>query len=1573
GEEADLDAYATMAYVQSLQSKIDAMETSIKESINATVTTVVGSATNPISLALKAAQDGIDGLGAKIEKNAHLAVGQQIDSTRKHFQQMLDAFNIRVGEVEAKQEKTDKAIELMAEQIKVLQRELATANQQPIKQQYIGRDFDREIDATIIKVHADGLVTLAKATESLAKFVAGCDIRESDFTVTGNDIAKFFTIKFTGLPGPASRRVQKVLDSMRSSNGTWVRIYADAVSGHGAVELRMGPDKSPKQIKTEIVGKRLRQAMEREFPNHVWRVDRTKAWITAGWAPVIAYSVRPGRDEPTILTFQDTGLPALGIDRTTLKNAASVLARSQKRLPSGPSPCLAVGTWNARALLGYQGRRVVEKSSYLKSMPLRKMVLGIQEVHQNHGQLLAFMRKIDSTLDMHSSFAPGYHGTISGGVATVFPAGMNAVSDPIFPGRVLRSVFRAGDQVMIFYNIHNYDLSNTTIQNITSRINNDLQWVRTDPSRNVMFVTGDFNFSAVGKLKLLDPVAKGNSNPSETPIASARKWHNALKHLVEIDSADTTHYCSETKAETTIDRCFCSFTPTQMMQLAVTSSTFSTPEDLSRRRVSDHAALFVSFTMRDAKPSPNQPIAQYIVKSPVFKEIADNAFAASPMDNLSPPTKLILTTDLLRQIARETRDRLHEMQPNSGDVLFQVAKSISRAVWRQDRQLAARLLRSHLVAKEHIHINGDSVELIDHAKFEEWAGILFRQDAEQRLAAIDQAVQRGRLRPAQARGQTQALHRKLKLWNPLSKRLVLTGVKTSEGTVTGPNGRIKKLVEHWQPVFEGKPVDLTKAAAYLNPFSPTIDFSKYKPPDYETLKKFAKRSSPTSPGLDGLPYLAWSAHEKCTEVLWDVMCYMLNGGILPDEVNATVQAFLPKGEEPEDSEHNGCHRDPSKVRVLGLRNTSLKIISSAMNAATATVAADVVPASQRGFIHRRNFGYNILELDAESRIASADPDAQNMLPVLVSLDIAQAFPSFAHQFIRLALKAMGAPEAVLMFFDSMCNNILAMAPCAGQYVPLFYIRSGIIQGCGWSGALYALGTACFLLNLETVLEAQGRGLCRACADDLGLVLRTVAYLVYLADVMLCMEILAGLELKAPKCHIIPLAGQVNADLILKLKNALLAIVPKFKDFNVCDHLTYLGLLLGPGATDQLIYAKAFNKYRSRAMAHSASDAPAVGTVSLYNGRALPVLGYLAQYALLPHEHFKHESWINASVLRFPNGAFRLKDWPFLKNWGVPAPRSLQLSAIATIVRAATSTFKKFTEIRERLHEGLSSYGIQQTLEGAARGVLHLSPPWWKTQAFVETMHQIVSATSDHGYYSRQLVAPAVEASRAAVANGQPGLAQKHAFASALATRGPDCIGPFLQDRIVKELPHAGVFFLHSPSIMNDIQAAMKRLPPSWATAWMRTLSFSWLTSYRIAYPCGRRLCIFGCASGQDKMSHYLVCAPLAQAVGRACGAPPLSTEFAKLGLTDQSNESAESIAVACLTYHALRQETHVSAEATLSAARVTTIAADARGRRLDTDIHLHLIGIVGEMPTYIIHFGSVEPPLIKISFQFTSE
>eukprot|EP00959_Pyramimonas_sp_CCMP1952_P441701 9247307-Pyramimonas_sp.AAC.1 len=60
----------------------------------------------------------------------------------------------------------------------------------------------------------------------------------------------------------------------------------------------------------------------------------------------------------------------------------------------------------------------------------------------------------------------------------------------------------------------------------------------------------------------------------------------------------------------------------------------------------------------------------------------------------------------------------------------------------------------------------------------------------------------------QARVQTRALQRKVKLWNPISKPLAFAGVMTSKATELGANERLEKLAEHRQPVFRGKHVDL---------------------------------------------------------------------------------------------------------------------------------------------------------------------------------------------------------------------------------------------------------------------------------------------------------------------------------------------------------------------------------------------------------------------------------------------------------------------------------------------------------------------------------------------------------------------------------------------------------------------------------------------------------------------------------------------------------------------------------------------------------------------------------------------
>ncbi|CAK0852171.1 unnamed protein product [Prorocentrum cordatum] len=978
-----------------------------------------------------------------------------------------------MADIGSRQKQADKTISHMAEHITALQKALKVANKQPVRETFTGRDLDRAVDLTIIKVHADGLATLDRATEALAKWITECGIDKSLFQIQGQDTSRYFTIQFTGLPGPASRRVLKVLGSLRNRDGSWTRIRAPAIAGSGPVELRVGPDKSPKQIKTDIVGMRIRQVLERAFPHRAWRVDRAKGWVSAKWVLALSFKVHPGH--------RALG-PALGIG----------VARA----------------WSRPRLLPVSG------------------------------------------FDKNAE-------------------GLQAEIEALFPGRALRTMAQADDPKMKFYNIHNYEINAAAIRCISTMILSD-QHLAT---------------AAVGELKLTE---------------------------------------------------------------------------LSRRRVCNRAAALIAFAMRDLEAEKNQPITQYIIKSLIFKQIAGEAFSQTDLDKLGER----------RGLAAVAAESAPAAPAPAVGPATQGAPGASN----------------------------DQIKLAGPVKFEEWASNLIRMGADHCHAAIDLARQRSRLPPAQARAQSRASRRKIQLWGPLSERFVVTSVKTSAGTATGPTERLQKPMEHG--------------------------------------------SSSIPPGMDGPPCIAWPAQEKFAGTLWHAMCWMLCGGLFPDEANSTVPAFLPAGKDAGDAERIGCHRDPSKVEVPGLRCTSLKTIGDTMIAAMATVAADVVPASQRGFTRRCNFGYNILELHVESRIASAAPDAMAKLPVLASLDIARAFPSFARQFIHLALKP--------------------------RCIPLFYIGFGIVQGCGWSDALYAMGIACLFFDLDKKLELRGRGLCRARADDLGLALAVVVHLSHLAGVMFLMEDIAGLAVKPAKCRIIRLAGPVDDELVFNLRNALIAIVPLIQEVNICDRPTDLGPLLGPGATQSLLYAKAFHKFRWRTEMHSASDAPSMGFAPLFNSRPPPVLSYLAQCALLLHELFKSGNWVNASVLRFPNGAFRVKVWPRLRDWGAHAPRSMQVAMIAAIARAATSTFIEFPEIRERLHRGLDHYADDQALLGASRAAMCMSPPRWKMPPFVEMPRQIVSAATNHRDCLPTLPAPAFE-------------------------------------------------------VIARVKDAMKKLPPSWAAAWSRLI------------------------------------------------------------------------------------------------------------------------------------------------------
>eukprot|EP00959_Pyramimonas_sp_CCMP1952_P030434 637888-Pyramimonas_sp.AAC.1 len=115
------------------------------------------------------------------------------------------------------------------------------------------------------------------------------------------------------------------------------------------------------------------------------------------------------------------------------------------------------------------------------------------------------------------------------------------------------------------------------------------------------------------------------------------------------------------------------------------------------------------------------------------------------------------------------------------------------------------------------------------------------------------------------------------------------------------------------------------------------------PPSPALLRRVANKMHYSEPGLDSIPYSAWAA------------------------TDAGINVWLPKGEEIEDSLATGCTRSPGAVRVLGLRNTDIKVIAATVNIQFSKLLMYWAPRSQRGFIPKGNFGVNILDLDVAAR------------------------------------------------------------------------------------------------------------------------------------------------------------------------------------------------------------------------------------------------------------------------------------------------------------------------------------------------------------------------------------------------------------------------------------------------------------------------------------------------------------------------------------------------------------------------------------------------------------------------------
>ena len=87
-------------------------------------------------------------------------------------------------------------------------------------------------------------------------------------------------------------------------------------------------------------------------------------------------------------------------------------------------------------------------------------------------------------------------------------------------------------------------------------------------------------------------------------------------------------------------------------------------------------------------------------------------------------------------------------------------------------------------------------------------------------------------------------------------------------------------------------------------------------------------------------------------------------------------------------------------------------------------------------------------------------------------DLATAFPSIDHQFLKACLAAVGLSPALRHFVDQQYMNNEQLVLHRGISPASFTASSGVLQGCPLSGAIFSLCINPLLVMLHNALQTS---------------------------------------------------------------------------------------------------------------------------------------------------------------------------------------------------------------------------------------------------------------------------------------------------------------------------------------------------------------------------------------------------------------------------------------------------------------------------------------------------------------------
>ena len=158
--------------------------------------------------------------------------------------------------------------------------------------------FDRAPDTSIAKVNCNTNVSKDAIICAVQKLVQDAGMEDANFVIKAPDVSNRFTIQFKGTGNIASRRASQLIMSLQDDDMHWKKIYVTDPTG-AQVQIFVGPDKSPKRIRTEVLCKKVVGILKELGLAGDAFVNRAKGQISVAWEPLVMVEV--GEDDAQLL------------------------------------------------------------------------------------------------------------------------------------------------------------------------------------------------------------------------------------------------------------------------------------------------------------------------------------------------------------------------------------------------------------------------------------------------------------------------------------------------------------------------------------------------------------------------------------------------------------------------------------------------------------------------------------------------------------------------------------------------------------------------------------------------------------------------------------------------------------------------------------------------------------------------------------------------------------------------------------------------------------------------------------------------------------------------------------------------------------------------------------------------------------------------------------------------------------------------------------------------------------------------------------------------------------------------